>query len=588
MKQFFKMMFASMLGYFLLQVIILFIMIGFVASIVAVSSKETVIVSKNSILHMKFDFPISERSPNGPSFNTDIFGGGGKNAVGLFDILESIRKAKEDKNIKGILLEPEELSASMATIAEIREALLDFKKSGKFIYSYGEVYTQKGYYLASVSDKVFLNATGVIELKGVSAEIMFMKGLFDKLDVQMQVIRHGKFKSAVEPYIMQKMSPENKVQIRMLIDNAWNTIATAIAESRKISVEELNKIADNLLIRNPVDAIDYKLADSLVYKDQLLAILKKQIGIEQDKDISSVTIQKYVKAEGKEEIESKDKIAIIFAAGEIRRGEGSDEIIGSDRISKAIREAREDKKVKAIVLRVNSPGGDALASDIIWREVVLAREKKPVIVSMGDVAASGGYYIACGASKIIASPSTITGSIGVFGVIPNLQKLYNNKLGISFDTVLTHRNANLMSVNRPMSSYEQMVITQEIERIYGTFISRVAEGRKMSLATVDSIGQGRVWSGTDAKKIGLIDDFGGIDKAIAEAAKMAKLSKYKLRYYPDQENALEELFKEIFGNTKTNALQKELGQEYELYKTLKETTNWKGIQARLPFMLTIE
>ncbi len=588
MKQFFKMMFASMLGYFLLQVIIFFIMVGFVASIVAVSSKETVIVSKNSILHMKFDFPISERSPNGPNFNTNIFGGGGKSAVGLFDILESIRKAKEDKNIKGILLEPEELSASMATIAEIREALLDFKKSGKFIYSYGEVYTQKGYYLASVSDKVFLNTTGIIELKGVSAEIMFMKGLFDKLDVQMQVIRHGKFKSAVEPYIMQKMSPENKVQIRMLIDNAWNTIATAIAESRKIPVEELNKIADDLLIRNPGDAIDYKLADSLVYKDQLLAILKKQIGIEQDKDISSVTIQKYVKAEGKEEIESKDKIAIIFAAGEIRRGEGSDEIIGSDRISKAIREAREDKKVKAIVLRVNSPGGDALASDIIWREVVLAKEKKPVVVSMGDVAASGGYYIACGASKIIASPSTLTGSIGVFGVIPNLQKLYNNKLGISFDTVLTHRNANLMSVNRPMSSYEQMVITQEIERIYSTFISRVAEGRKMSPATVDSIGQGRVWSGTDAKKIGLIDDFGGIDKAIAEAAKMAKLSKYKLSYYPDQENALEELFKELFGNTKTKAIQKELGQEYELYKTLKETTNWKGIQARLPFMLTIE
>ena len=586
MKQFFKFMFASMLGTFLTMIIVSFIFFGILGSImVSFSKKEMVTIPSNSILQIKLDGIVLDRTPANPFANFDFNRMENKNEPGLNDIITCIDYAKGDPYIKGIFLDLSSIQAGIASIEEIRNALINFKTSGKFIYSYSEVYSQKAYYLATVSDKIFLNNQGSIDFRGLGAELMFFKGLLQKLDVDMHVVRHGKFKSAVEPFILDKMSAANREQTREFIGSIWQQLVKGIAETRKISESEIQNIADNMLVQDADGALKYKFVDSLVYKDQMFDILKNKVGTKRDPNFVTLPRYKSIANSGDDKKFSKNRIAVIYATGNIESGEGTDQSIGSLRISSAIRSARLDSSVRAIVLRVNSPGGDALASDIIWREVVLARNVKPVIVSMGDYAASGGYYIACGATKIIASPNTITGSIGVFGLVPNLQKMFSNKLGITFDTVQTNKNSIYLTGMRPMTDYQEKVLQRQIEHIYKTFITHVAEGRKMTIAEVDSIGQGRVWSGTDAKRIGLIDDFGGMDMAIVEAAKLAKIDKYKVVEYPKQKIFFQQLMEAFSGDRTESLLQKELGQNYVYYQALQTINNLKGVQARLPFLV---
>ncbi len=579
-----------MLGTLLTFVLGFFLLIGVFASIISLASKEEVKISNKSVLHIKFEGMVTDRSTNNPFEGFDFNTMKSKKELGLNDILINLKKAKTDPNIKGIFLDLSDIPFGISVLEEIRNSLIDFKNSGKFIISYSEMYSQKSYYLASVADKIYLNKEGGIDFHGLAAEIMFYKGLMQKLDVDMQIIRHGKFKSAVEPFLLDKMSDANREQTRLFIGSIWNHIVKGIAESRKISIAELQNIADSLLVETASDALKYKFVDELVYKDQVIDALRKKSGIDDTEDIDYITLSKYadVKTTDTKMKFSKNKIAIVYAVGAIESGEGKEQTIGSETISEAIRDARNDNAVKAIVLRVNSPGGSALASEVIWREVLLAKKAKPVVVSMGDYAASGGYYIACAADKIIASPTTITGSIGVFGMIPNLQKMFNNKLGITFDTVLTNKNAVAISANRPLSSYQEKVIQNQIERIYGVFIAHVAEGRKMTVEQVDNIGQGRVWSGFDAKRIGLVDDFGGIDKAIEEAVKLAKLTEYKVIEYPKQKEFFQQIMEEFSGNNSTiKALEKELDENFVYYQTLKSVSEMKGIQARLPYVINL-
>lgn len=589
MKLFFKFMFASMLGFFLVFVLLSLILVGIVISAASLGGKETVTVPDKTILIMKFDEPVNDRSPSNPFSGFNFMNFKANRNLGLNDIIRNIKKAADDTKISGILLDVDVLNMGSATTEEVRNALIAFKKSGKFIYSYSEMYTQKAYYLASVSDKIYLNPAGALEFKGLSGQVMFLKGLLSKLEIEPQIIRHGKFKSAVEPLILDKMSEANRVQTLSFISSMWNQMLKGVSESRKISVEQLTAIADSMKVRSPEDAVSLKLVDKLLYKDQLIDELMAKTGKKEMKDLSLMTLGKYSDAPGKSESgSSKDKIAVIYALGDIQGGEGDDLTIGSERISKAIRKARLDKNVKAIVLRINSPGGSALASDVIWREIVLAKKAKPVVASMGDVAASGGYYIACGASKIIASPNTITGSIGVFGIVPNMQKFFSSKLGITFDQVKTNAYSDYISGIRPMTAMERKFLTRDIETIYKTFTTHVAQGRGMTVAQIDSIGQGRVWSGTDAKRIGLIDDFGGLDLAVKTAAKLAKLEKYRVTELPEQKDPFTFLMDEFSGSGYSRIIKTELGDNYVYLNYIREISQMKGVQARLPFEFTIE
>jgi len=577
MKQFFKFMFASMLGTVLVLIILFIISLGIVAGIVAATSSDEVVIDKNTILVFKMDKPVADRSPKMPVFG--MFGT--EKYLGLTDILKNLKKAKTDKNVPGIYLDLSSVQASMATVEEIREGLLDFKKSGKFIWAYSEGYDQKAYYLASTADKIYLTPQGMVFFTGLSTNMMFLKGTLEKLDIKVQVIRHGKFKAATEPLFLDKMSPENRKQTTELITDLWDTMIAGISESRHISRDELNLIADSLKLSRAAEALKYKFIDQIAYKDEFLKDLRSKLGLSEKAKIRTVSMDKYTDVEDHEKkSSSKDKIAVIYAQGSIGSGEGDDQDIGSDRISRTIRKAREDDKVKAIVFRINSGGGDGLASDIIWREVALAAKVKPVVASLGDVAASGGYYIACASTRIVAEPNTITGSIGVFGIIPNFEGLMKNKLGITFDEAKTNKNSGFISVQRPLTPFEYATIQREIETFYDTFISKVAEGRKLTKAQVDSIGQGRVWSGIDAKRIGLIDDFGGLNKAIEIAADLAKLKSYKLWALPEQKEPLQQIIDELFGNNPETRIQSVMGEDYKYYRILKDIRGMKGVQAR--------
>ena len=583
-------MFASMTGSFILIVILFFIFMGMVLSVASLSKKEVVIVPANSVLQLKLNEEITDRSSSNPFNNFDFSSFNTTKSPGLNEILQNIKKAKTDDNIKGIFLDLGTIPSGIATIEEIRNALLDFKSSKKFIISYSEEYTQKAYYIASVSDKVYLYPEGALDFKGLNGEVMFFKGLLDKLDVDVQILRHGKFKSAVEPFVLDKMSEPNKEQTLKYISGIWNQMLEGISESRKMSVAQLNGIADSFKIQKAQDAVTYKLVDKLMYKDELLAELRNLLGIGKKEKINSISLQKYTSVPDKTKKihKTKDKIAVIYALGEIVSGKGDDETIGSDRISEAIRKARLDSAVKAIVLRVNSPGGSALASDVIWREVDLSKKTKPVVVSMGDVAASGGYYIACAATRIVADPTTLTGSIGVFGLIPNLKGLYNNKLGVSFDNVKTNNYADIGSTYRPLTKSEENIYQTSVENIYETFITHVAEGRGMTKEKVDSIGQGRVWNGVDAIKMGLIDEFGGLEKSIEIAAKLAKIEEYKIQSLPAQKDPFTQIMEELSGeSTDQTILKNKLGELFEFYNYIQYVKNAKGVQARIPYTIKI-
>jgi protease-4 len=584
MKQFFKYVLATITGLVITFFLVVLFFVIVIAGVVSSASKDkSATVKPNSLLHLKFSMPIVERTPNNPFKNFNFSSFSGDKQIGLNDILANIKNAKTDDNIKGIYMDMSRVPAGIATIEEIRNALIDFKTSGKFIISYSEAYGQGAYYLASVADKVYLNPQGNLDWKGLSAQLMFFKGTLEKLDIGVQVFRHGKFKSAVESFDLDKMSSSNRLQTMTYINAIWDHLLEGISKSRKIPVEELDKLADKLSVREPADALKYKMIDGLKYKDEIIEELSAKLNLKKKDKINYVDIGDYTNLSKKERATGKEKIAIIYAVGTIESGDGDDETIGSERVSKAIRDARLDSNIKAIVFRVNSPGGSALASDVIWREALLAKKTKPFIVSMGDVAASGGYYISCAADVIVAQPNTITGSIGVFGLLPNMQKFFSNKLGITVDTANTNRHADVGSALRPVTAEEGQFIQQSVESIYNVFIGKVAEGRKKTPAEIDSIGQGRVWSGIDAKRIGLVDELGGINDAIKIAAAKAKLDKYKIVEFPKQKDILEELLKNAGDGVESRILKNKLGADYEYYKYIKQMTNMNGVQARMSY-----
>lgn len=590
MKQFFKFTLASVLGFLITFFVIILILFGIISSSLSFAENKTVLVPGKSVLHMKLNYPINDRGI--AQFNFMDFSSLGDKPLGLVDILENIEKASKDDNIEGIFLDIRNLSAGIATVQEIRGALLEFKETGKFVISYSEGYSQSAYYLASVSDSLLLHPEGSILMKGINAEIMFFVDMLEKLDVEAQIIRHGKYKSAVEPFMMDHMSEANKEQTLKYVQSIWDDITMAVADGRDLSVEKVNEVADKLLLQTAEDAITHGFADLTLYQDEVTGLLKKKTGTSADEDVSFVSLKDYTDAiveELRDEV-PKHKIAVVFAEGSIQTEKGTDPVISSDVLAKQIRKVRKDSTINAIVLRVNSPGGSALASDVIWRETVLAAETKPLVVSMGDVAASGGYYIACAADSIFANPTTITGSIGVFGVIPNLQGLMTEKIGLDFDNVKTNENAGYVSVNRPLSAYEEKVLQDGVEETYKTFITHVANGRDMTVDGVDEIGQGRVWSGVDAKEIGLVDAYGGLNDAIASAARMAdvKDGKYRLMKYPEDKEPLEALMDELTGRETKAQLKNELGPFYNYFEYLKELSEMEGTQARLPYHINIQ
>jgi protease-4 len=589
MREFFKYVFATVVGIiistFLIFLVIILLVVGIVSSI---DEDKSINVLSNSVLHLNLDQNIKERTPNKTLENLPIVGSGGGKSIGFNDVIIALKRAKTDENIRCIYLNVSSPDAGKATLKEIRDALIDFKQSKKKIIAYSEVYTQDAYYLASVADKVYLNPEGALEFKGYSSQLTFFKGAMEKIGVEAQIIRVGNYKSAVEPFINEKMSDYNRKQVTAYVGGLYNTFLEGISASRNIPKDSLFVYADTYRIKQPKDALSYKMVDGLKYKDEVLNELKKLSGTGNKETLSTVTINDYAQNQKSENSDSKNKIAVIYANGDITGGEGNDESIGSERISRAIRKARMDDKVKAIVLRVNSGGGSALASDVIWREIVLSKKVKPVMASFGDVAASGGYYIACAADSIFVQPNTITGSIGVFGIIPNFQNLFNNKLGITFDGVKTGEYADIMSVNRPLTAGERLIIQTDVNHVYDTFISRVADGRKKSKSYIDSIGGGHVWVGTDAVKIGLADRMGSFKDAVAAAGKKAKLKDYRVVEYPEQISTLKSLLDDGADNVKMYYAKQEFGENFFLYQQMKKAVVNAGIQARMPFDISVQ
>ncbi len=566
---------------------ILFIM--FMIFISLVSADDGTGVKKNSVLELQMQYPVSDYTGNDEA---DPLAGFFEQSMGLDEIIHAVQVAREDDNIKGISINSNYLIAGMAQTQAIRKALVDFKASGKFVYAYGDFYLQKDYYLSTAADSIFLNPVGAIDFKGLSAEVLYFKELQEKTGVKMEVIRHGKYKSAVEPFLANEMSDANRTQIKELITSLWNSVVKDISEGRGIPTEDINRIADTLGGRTPEFAKSSGLIDNLLYYDEYEAILKKATGTDATETQNYVALSDYIREAAKKKIyKGDDKIAVLFAQGEIFYGDGGPNIIGQGIINEALIKAREDDEVKAIVLRVNSPGGSALTSDIIWREIEQTKKIKPVVVSMGDVAASGGYYIAVGADKIFAEPTTITGSIGVFGAIPNISELAGD-IGINAEQVGTNENSVDYSFFEPMTDDFRNIVEEGIEATYATFLKRVAEGRGISIAEADSLAQGRVWSGTEALRLGLIDELGGLDEAIKAAADMAEITSFGIKKLPRYKSGLERFLEDYRGvNTthKANFIREELGEEaFEVFRELKSVLQQKGIQARMPFRLHIK
>lgn len=588
MKEFFKYVFATVVGIVISTVVlgILFfiVIIGMISSI---DSDKTATVKKNSVLYLNLDQAIIERTPE-DSFGK-LFGSSNDKSIGFNDIIKALDKAKTDENIQAVYINVSSPNAGLSTMLEVRDAIIDFRKSKKPVIAYSEIYSQGAYYLASAANKVYLNPEGDFTFKGFSSELIFFKGALEKLGIEAQIIRVGNYKSAVEPFINTKMSDYNRQQVTAYVNGLYDTFLTGIAETRKIEKDSLHQIANQLKIQLPKDALVYKMVDGLKYKDEILDELRNITGKGKKEDINSVSINDYIKnlpMQGS--VSSKNRIAVIYANGDIVGGEGSDEQIGSERISRAIRKARLDDNVKAIVLRVNSGGGSALASDVIWREMILSKKVKPVIASFGDVAASGGYYIGCAADSILVQPNTITGSIGVFGIIPNFQNLLNNKLGLTFDGVKTGEYADIMSTNRPLTPAERAIIQKGVNNVYDTFITKVADGRKITKAQVDTLGGGRVWIGTAAVKNGLADRLGSFGDAIKSAAKKAKLSDYKVVEYPEKIDPFKEFLNSAKDNVSSYYAKKEFGENYVLYQQMKKAISNAGIQTRMDYEIRIK
>lgn len=574
-----------MVGLFLFAVLEIFLFFGIVASIgsAANSKNKAAHVESNSVLKLDLNEPIHEQPDDNPFASLAIGNSRFKKAVGLTELRECIKKAKTDDNIKGIYLEMGINENGLATIEVIRQALLDFRKSGKFVYAYGEIVSQKSYYLATAADQIFINPSGGMELKGFGREIMYYKGMFDKLGIEVQDFHCGAFKSAIEPYIRTNMSEPNRQQLMGIYSDVYSYFLNNIATERKIDTVQLNNIVNNLLAETPEKDKELKLIDDALYYDQVVDKMKEKLGVSKKKDIEFVEASKYVTTL-KKNMSSTNKIAIVYAEGTIVDGKGRDGEIGDETFVKAVEKARKDEKVKAIVLRVNSPGGSALASDVMWRELVLAKKEKPLIVSFGDLAASGGYFISCLGDKIYAESNTITGSIGVFGLLPNAKKLFNEKLGITFDEVKVTKHGVLGGLTKPLDAEESAFAQRNVEKTYREFKQRVAEGRKRDTAYIETIAQGRVWTGHQAIGLGLVDEIGGLDDAIAYAAKQANLKDYRIKEYPEEKTWQEKLA-ESFGDAKLQYLKEELGDQYEMYRTIQWLKSSKGTQARMVYDL---
>lgn len=570
-----------MLGTVLSIVVLFLILVGVVAGMAGSSSNDKAELKDNSVLRLSLNYSIPERSSDNPFNNFDFVSMEGSNNPGLNDILKCIRHAATDDKIKGIYIDISFMINDYATLKEIRDEIIEFKKSKKFVIAYGEIIEEHGYYIASAADKVYINPTGTMLLDGFAYTSTYLKGMLDKIGVQPELIRHGKFKAAGEPFIADKMSDENRKQIESFMGGVYDNFITTIAASRKLTPEEFKNICNNLLVQSPEDAKSFKLIDGIKYHDEVDTELHERLKIEAKDKVDYVDISDYRSKAKDGKITAKDKIAVIYAVGEIVDGDGEESQMGSIPIAAAIAKARKDSAVKAVVLRINSPGGSALASDVIWREVVLTKKAKPVIVSMGAVAASGGYYIAAPADVIVAEPNTITGSIGVFGMFINAEKLLKDKLGLKFEKVKFGEYSDLGSPDRAMTPAEKVIMQKMIDRIYHDFISKVAEGRKLSLEQVDSIAQGRVWAGVDAKTIGLVDEFGGLKEAIAIAAKKAKLDEYRITNLPEQKDPFEKILKSFGASASTYFVKQQLGEDYKYYQQLKNIQHMHGIKARM-------
>ncbi len=561
----------------------------------ASAGKETkAVIPANSVLKLDLNYKIPEKTNDNPFAGMTVFNlKPSKKALGLTEIQESIAKAKNDDNIKGIYLELGLNDNGLATLGVIRQSLADFRKSGKFVYAYGEVLTQKSYYLATAADQIFLNPAGGMELKGFGREIMYYKGMLDKLGIEVQDFHCGAYKSAIEPFIRTDMSEPNRRQLMSIYSDVYKQFITSISTERKIDTAELDNIVNNLLAETAQKDVELKLVDGAIYYDEVLDKLKAKVGVEKKKDLEFVELSKYATTIEKK-LESPNKIAVVYADGEIVDGEGEDGQVGGEAFSKIIRKLRTDDKVKAIVLRVNSPGGSALASDVMWRELALAKKDKPLVVSFGDVAASGGYYIACVGDRIFAQPNTITGSIGVFGLLPNAKKLFNEKLGITFDEVKVTKHGVLGGLTKPLDAEEAAFAQRNVEKTYREFKTRVADGRSqvrkevngapLDTAYIETIAGGHVYTGLQGLDNGLVDEIGGLDEAIAYAAKKANLKDYRTKAYPEEKSFAEKIT-ESFTDSKMQLIKEELGEQYEVYKTVEYLKNAKGVQMRMAYDL---
>ncbi|TGV04023.1 signal peptide peptidase SppA [Flavivirga rizhaonensis] len=569
--------------------IICFLGLFLIGLLFGASSDEVIQVKSNSVLELKLNFPIKDYADKTEFAEYPFLNEDDKN--GLFNIIDAINYAATDNKIKGISIANNFINAGISQTKALRNALLKFKESGKFVVAYSDIYTQKDYYLSSVADTIYMNPVGMMEFKGLYSERLYFKDFQEKTGFKMEVVRFGKYKSAVEPFLTNEMSDENREQISVYLNGLWNEIKQDVSKSRNIASEKLNTIADSLLGRTADLAKRSQLIDRIAYHDEYINDIKNVVGVKPNDDLESITISDYsiYVANKLKSNKSKNKIAVIYAEGDIIYGEGDEETVGQGVMNASLKEAREDDKVKAIVLRINSPGGSALASELIWREIELTKKVKPVIVSMGDVAASGGYYIACNADKIIAEPTTITGSIGVFGVLPNGKQLADN-MGINAEQVITNKNAVSYSFFEPLNDEQRAFIKESIVDIYELFTNRVAVGRNMSQDDVKAIAQGRVWTGVDALNNGLVDELGGLDLALQRAIEAADIEDYKIEEFPVYEKDLDQMLSDLgLVKAKETILKEELGEEnYRILKEIKSMSKKKGIQLLFPYSLEIK
>lgn len=580
---------AVIVGLFIFSILSVLVTFGIIAMIAASGEKE-VTIKENSILHLNLNGrSLVERTSENEmdlSFLGNPFGREFK--AGLVNLKKAIGEAKTNDNIKGIYLNTGLIMARQANLLELREVLEDFKTSGKFIVAYDEAYTEGGYYLASVADELYLNPMGAIDFNGFSSEVIFLKGFFEKVGIKPEVFRVGEFKSAVEPFILDKMSPENRLQTQSFLDDINKNALKGIAKSKGMNLDSLTKINVQMLVRKPEDAVKYGLATALAYEDEIEGKLKAKLGIGEDDKISSINASELNSTVKSKNVTSKNRIAVIIAEGDIVSGK-ADAAISSDKFAEEIRKARKDENIKAIILRVNSPGGSILASEVIWREMVEAKKAKPLYVSMGEVAASGGYYISAPADTIVAQPNTITGSIGIFGLWFNVEELLNDKLGVTTDVVSTGELSDFMNPTRQITEVERMIVQTNVEEGYETFIKRVAEGRKMNPDSVKAIASGRVWTGTQAKERGLVDVLGGLETTIEIAAgRIGAGDDYRVIYYPEQKAWFESFLEDFGDNVRVGWIKAELGESYPMYQKVQKIKNYQGVQVRMPQEINIK